>query len=128
RSGRGAPAEGGIGAGGSRGAPAVRSVAGSATAGRGAAAVRAGARSALDDAPHRLGRLVDGDSASRDQHSVRCILSRSGFTLAGAAGAVRGLCGVAEGLVGWRGSGGRAVVLAPAPFGSAGGAGSAAGP
>ena len=112
--GRGAAA----GAGG--GADAVRSGARAAAARAAAARARAGALAAADAAPHHHRRLVLGGACARALGALRGALSGGGERVAGAAGAVRRLCGVAAGVVAGRGAGAAARVLEAGAGGVAG--------
>ena len=58
------------------------------------------ARTADHDAPHRLGRVVDGRVDEGVERAVRSVCARGAGSAAGAGGAVRGLCGVAAGVDG----------------------------
>ena len=87
------------------------------------------ARAAADDAPHRLGRLVDGGAGARAGGALRGVRAGRAVAAAGAAGAVRGLraCGSGSWLQGEvleRAAG----VLARAAGGRAAAAGAADGP
>src|SRR6185369_9127811 len=79
----------------------------------------------VDPAPHRERRLVDRHPAARARRALRRICRRPAVSLAGAAGAIRGLLGMAVLLVAGRGSGERNLLLAPAALGAAASPGAA---
>src|SRR4029077_10809667 len=93
--------------------------------GRAARAVGAGARGGGGDAPHRLGRLVDGGGDPGDRGAVCGVRCGQAVATAGAADPVRGLCAVAAGVAAGRGSGEPSWVLEGAAGGGACGTGPA---
>src|SRR6185312_15627254 len=102
--------------------------AGSAAARLAGAPGRGGSRAAADPAPHHQRWLVDGGAVERAVGALPGVVARAAIAVAGAGGAVRGLCLVAALVAAGRGAGAGAELLAPAARGRSRGAGPAAGP
>ena len=90
-----------------------------------AEAGRRGACPAHDDAPYRLGRLVDGRAAPGTGRALPCLLGGRAFAAAGADAPVRRLRGLAARVAAGRGAGAPGRLLEGAACGRADAAGTA---
>ncbi len=136
--GAGDPSSSGIRASGSRGGlgelprrgepPSVRPRPGTAASSQAGEDGRARARSHPGDAPHHLGRLVHGPAPERADGAVQRLRRGPSRRPAGAAGAVRGLRGLAAELARGRGAGTAGGLLEGAARRGTAAAGAASGP